>query len=395
MLVSALAGHAAFTLLATIAGVFSVLFALLSIPRGFRMLRRREDAAELPPISIIKPLRGHEKYLRENLASFCRQNYPCFQVILCIQSELDPAMPVVKEIQRAFPHIDLEVVVSTNRMGFNPKVNNMANGYPFAKYDLILMSDSDISAAPDLLRRMAAPFSSPRTGLVTAFYEATMSRGFWGHLEALSINSRFLPEALTAASYGMRFAMGAAMMVRRSAFDEIGGFQRMADHLADDWWLGQSLREAGWSIDIADATVETVPDITSAHEHFQHLVRWARTIRICNPWGYAGSLIQQGFALLFLKIIFFGLNAHSLALLLCVWGAKALATAAISSRLSGRQSFAALALIPVAELLAFGAWVAGCFSTRVLWRGQLYEVEARGRLVPRPTRERRPVPVAP
>jgi ceramide glucosyltransferase len=385
MLAAALAGRTLFTALATAAGVFALVFAAAAAFFGWRFLRglkRREAATSLPPVTVIKPLKGAEGPLYENLASFCRQEYPCFQLVFCLQSPDDPALGVVARLKKDFPDADMEVVVSKNRIGYNPKVNNMANGYAFAKYDLLLLSDSDVHARPDFLRRMVVPFADTGVGLVTAFYEATGSHGVWGHMEALSINASFLPQALCAAAFGMRFAMGAAMMVRRAAFESAGAFHNLADHLADDFWLGESVREAGWKLELSDAVVETVPDIADGAEHFKHLVRWARTIRICNPYGYAASLIQHGFSLLTLKVLLFGADRRTLALLAAIWAAKAAASLFLGRALGGRQPARALWLLPAAEWFAFAAWLAGCGSSRVLWRGELYEVHSHGKLVP-------------
>lgn len=399
MLAAALAGRGLFSVLATAAGVFALVFAAASAAFGWRFLRslkRRAPAASMPPVTVLKPLKGGEEALYENLASFCRQDYPCYQLVFCLQCPEDPALGVVSRLKKDFPDVDMEVVVSKSRIGYNPKVNNMANGYPFAKYDLLLMSDSDILVRPNFLRGMVAPFADPGVGLVTAFYEATGSSGLWGHMEALSINAQFLPQAMCAASFGMRFAMGAAMMVRRKAFEAAGGFHNLADHLADDFWLGESVREAGWTLELADSVVETVPHIGAGGEHFKHLVRWARTIRICQPAGHAASLIQHGFSLLTLKVLMFGPDAPTLALLAGIWASKAAASAFLGTALGGRQPLRALWLLPLAEWFSFAAWLGGWGSSRVLWRGELFEVHSKGRLVPvAGALARRPIAVEP
>jgi ceramide glucosyltransferase len=385
MLGAALAGRAAFSFLAAATGVFAIIFAAVAAWRGrafLAALEARERPASCPPVTILKPLKGGEGALDANLRSFCALDYPCFQIIFCLQTPEDPALAVVSRLKKDFPGVDMEVVVSKNRIGFNPKVNNMANGYVFAKYDLILMSDADIAVRPDFLRRMVAPFTDPGVGLVTAFYEATGARGIWGRLEALSVNANFLPQALCAASFGMRFAMGAAMMVRRAAFEATGAFENLADHLADDYWLGESIREAGWTLEPSAALVATVPDIADGASHLKHMIRWARTIRICQPAGYAASFVQHGFSLLTLRALIFGLNAVTVKLLLAIWLAKAAASLSISAALGRRQDARSLWLLPVSEWFSFASWVAGYGSSRVLWRGELYDVQLHGRLVP-------------
>lgn len=384
MLAAAAAVPVLFACLAMLAGTFVLLYSAAAVFFSRRLLAElgRRSVAAMPPLTVIKPLKGVEPTLYDNLASFCRQDYPCYQLLFCLQDAEDPALGVASRLKKDFPEVDMEIVVSKSRIGYNPKVNNMANAYPFAKYDLLLMSDSDIRARPDFFKRMAAPFLDPSVGLVTSFYRAAGARGFWGRLEELSINANFLPNALCAAYFGMRFAMGAGMMVRRQAFDESGAFDNLADHLADDFWLGESIREAGWKLEIADAVVETVPDIAGGREHFRHLTRWARTIRICNPPGYAASILLHGFSLLTLKILLLGPDVRSFALLGALWAAKAALAASILLRLGTRPSPLSLALIPLAEWLGFSSWVAGCASRRVLWRGELYDIWPQGRLSP-------------
>lgn len=384
MLTAAVAGRAVFSVLALASGVFTLIFTLAAtvFARRFLLARGVRRAASLPPITIFKPLKGEDRDLEENLSSFCRQDYPCFQILFCLATPDDPALAIVTRLKKTFCEVDIEVVVSKSRIGYNPKVNNMANAYPFAKYDLLLMSDSDIHAEPSFLRRMAAPFSDSSVGLVTSFYQAANARGLWGCMESLSINAHFLPQAACAADFGMRFAMGAAMMVRRQAFEASGAFANLADHLADDFWLGESVREAGWRLEMAEGCVDAVPYIESGVEHFKHLLRWARTIRLCQPAGYYASLIQHGFSLLTLRLLVQGPDAPGVALLLALWAAKAASAASLGACLGGRQSTRALWLLPLSEWFSFGAWIGACGSNTVVWRGELFHVHSQGQLEP-------------
>ena len=384
MLIVAVTGRAAFSTFALACGAFTLAFVVVAAVFARRFLRARpiRVAAALPPITLIKPLKGEDLDLRENLVSFITQDYPCFQILFCLASPDDCALSAVTRLKQEYPDADIEVVVSRHRIGYNPKVNNMANAYPFAKYDLLLMSDSDIRVEPDFLKRIAAPFENPAVGLVTSFYQASGARGLWGCMESLSINSHFLPQAACAAGFGMRFAMGAAMMVRRQAFEASGAFLNLADHLADDFWLGESVREAGWRLETAEGCVDSVPGIGSGAGHFKHLVRWARTIRLCQPVGFYASLIQHGFSLLTLRLLVQGPDAAGLALLGGIWAAKSASTILLSGQLGGRQPLRALWLLPLSEWFSFAAWIGACGSNTVLWRGESYIVEAQGFLKP-------------
>lgn len=180
----------------------------------------------------------------------------------------------------------------------------------------------------------------------------------------------------------MRFAMGAAMMVRRQAFEASGGYLNLADHLADDFWLGESVREAGWRLETSEGCVDSVPGIGSAGGHFKHLVRWARTIRLCQPAGFYASLIQHGFSLVTLRLLVTGPDAAGLILLGAIWAVKAASAYALGESLGGRQDARTLLLLPLSEWFSFAAWLGACASNTVVWRGETYLVHSQGRLEP-------------
>ncbi|MBI3553298.1 MAG: bacteriohopanetetrol glucosamine biosynthesis glycosyltransferase HpnI [Elusimicrobia bacterium] len=367
-------------------GLFSLSFSLVSIAaayRFFRLRRRPAVSAQTPPsVTILKPIKGLDRDLAESLRSFCLLDYPCFQLLFTLSSSDDPALPALESLKKEFPRIDIGIVVSKSRIGFNPKINNLSNAAPLIKHPLILMSDSDVKVRPDFLRRMVACLEDPGTGLVTCFYQSTTPRGLWARLEALSVNAQFLPQAVTAAAFGMRFAMGAAILVRRELFESVGGFALMADHLADDFVLGEAVRSAGFRLAIADCVVDSTPDLVNGIEHLRHQARWARTIRLCRPAGYLGTVMLHGFSLLTLKVLLFGPDRWSLALLAALWAAKGAAQLAIARLAGCRQSSTSALLIPLSDWVAFGAWLSGFRATQVLWRGELYTVETRGKLVP-------------
>ena len=384
VLAAFLLGKAAFCWLAGAAAVFASLFALASAAAAAVLLRRRRaPAAVLPPVTVLKPLKGVEPGLYENLASFCDQDYPVFQILFAASDPGDPALAVVERLRRDRPDRDIEVVVSGGRIGCNPKINNIANAYPLAKHGLLLLSDSDIRVPPGLLRRCAAALSDPRAGLVTCFYRCAPARGLWAAIEELCVNAGFLPQALLAGACGMRFAMGAATMVRRDVFDRMGGFATLAEHLADDFALGEMVSQAGLRVEFAEVVVDSVPPVRPRFgEVFRHQVRWQRTVRLCNPAGYFGSGVLHGFSLATLALLLFGWDSRLAAAAAALLAAKALAAAAIQSLVGGRPRLAVLALLPLSEWLSFGAWLSGFAPGAVVWRGQRYRVLPRGRLAP-------------
>ena len=393
------AGKAFAVWLACVTAAFAGAFALATVAAAAALLRRRRILpGDLPPVTILKPLKGADRGLYENLASFCDQDYPQLQLLFAVSSCDDPALAVVARLRRDRPDRDIDVVVSDGRLGCNPKINNIANAYPLAKHGLLLLSDSDIRVSRDFLRRCVARLADPRVGLVTCFYRCAEARGLWGALEELCVNAHFLPQALLAGAAGLRFAMGAAILVRRRVFDQAGGFGALADHLADDFALGAMVERAGYRIEFADVVVESMtPDAPRFSEIFRHQVRWQRTVRLCNPAGYCGSLLLHGFSLATLALLIFGWDPRLAALAAALLSAKALAAAAIQRLCGVRQRLATLACLPLSEWLSFGAWLSGFAPGAVLWRGQLYRVLPEGRLeavasVPSPSGEENDCP---
>jgi ceramide glucosyltransferase len=375
-----------FGALACASAVFTVGFSLYALAAAPRLLRRRPHAKgpePTPPVTILKPIKGLDREMEENLSGFLEQDYPRYQVVFCLQDADDPARPLLERLKAAHPQVEVDIVVSRGRIGYNPKINNLSNSTPFIRHDLLMISDSDVRVEPDFLRRVVRPLEDHRVALVTCFYQSQRASGAGAILESLSINAHFLPQALAAAAGGMRFAMGAVMLVRRAAFDRIGGFSALSHHLADDFLLGHLLQAQGWRIAVADVVVASVPDEWSIPEHIHHLVRWARTIRICHPSGYLGSGILYGFPLLLLDILLFGPSPWKVQLLLL----SALARAALVARLhmawlGNREILRQLPLLPVSDCIQFAAWLGGFRSHRVHWRGETYALRANGRLEP-------------
>lgn len=384
--------NTAATWLACSAGAFTIAFSLVSLAAAlifFRFSGRGKAASVLPPVSIMKPLKGEDRGLFENLESFCAQDYPVFQVIFCAADPEDPALRVVERLRKKFPKLDIETVVSPNAIGCNPKVSNLANAYSKVKHGLLLISDSDIRVGPDFLRKAVAPLEDPKIGLVNCFYRMVPGRpraggsGLWSQLEALSINAHFLPQAVAAAAFGMRFAMGAAILVRRSVFDKTGGFKNLADHIADDYTLGASVQAAGYGIEFPGVVIDSVTEISGPAELFRHQIREARTIRICQPAGYCGTILLHGFSLLTLKMAVFGADPVSAGLWLSVIAARISTTYLIHRVcLNNDQSLRSLLLIPLSEWLSTATWLGGFGSNQVLWRGNFYSIESNGHLTP-------------
>ena len=244
-------------------------------------------------MTVLKPLYGDEPLLKVALASICQQAYPAYQVLFGVGSETDTAVPVVQALQRRFPQADIDIVVDSTPRGPNGKVGNLINTLPYAKHDVLVIADSDVHAAPDLLIRLAEALSRPNAGLATVLYAGCRPFGsLICRLGAMQITHTFLPGALLARRMGRQDCLGATMALRRSDLTRIGGFEALVGHLADDAVLGRRIRALSLDVVLADSVVLTTVPEKNLGALFRHELRWARTIRGLAATGFAASILQ-------------------------------------------------------------------------------------------------------
>src|SRR5438093_9965740 len=278
---------------ATVATGFQF-FQVAAAWRFLRRARRGKWHGTLPPVTVLKPLKGPGVELYENLASFCRQSYPSYQIVFGVADAHDPAVAVVQRLRRDFPEHDTVLAVGSGR-GTNRKVANLEHMMPHARHDVLVMSDSDIRVGADYLRTMVGPLADPAVGLTTCLYRGRGTFGLPSIIESLFINTDFVPNALVAQwVQPFRYAFGASIAVKRAALERIGGFASFADYLADDYQLGRRVADAGYRLVLLPYVVATILDSVTLRHVLRHPVRWARTYRVCQPVGWFFSVVADG-----------------------------------------------------------------------------------------------------
>lgn len=341
-----------------------------------------EQAIELfaePPVTVLKPLHEAEPGLPSRLAAFCRQNYGAPVQVLCGAQTRDlPAIAVVSAVNVSAPDTALELVVDTRTHGVNRKVSNLINIMPRARYETLVLSDSDIVVGPDYLRTLAAMLSARGVGAVTCLYHGIGGESFWTRLSALAINAQFLPQAVTSSSLGLaQPCCGATIALRRPMLDRIGGFGVLADTLADDHAIGVAVRAAGYDVVTAPFLVGHCCFETSLGQVLRQQIRVARTIRSIYPVAYACTVITHPWPLALM-----GLLLGSSAALLVVTAAllsRLLVCACVEWRFAlPRQNYW---LLPLHDIMAFAIFVTSFFGATVHWRGADFRVLADGRLL--------------
>jgi ceramide glucosyltransferase len=370
--------------LALLAALLTVIGVALVLAGGVLVRRFQAGAAPepvgLPGVTVLKPLCGDEPLLEAALASICEQDYPRFQVIFGVEDPNDAALAAVARVRARFPACDIEVVAGGTQAGNNRKVANLINMLSAARYDMLVISDSDVRAAPDCLRRIVAALEVPGTGLVTTLYAGLPAQGsLAAQLGATAITHGFLPGTLLARICGRRDALGATMALRRETLAAVGGFAALRDHLADDNLLGQKVRELGLTIALA-ATVPgtTVPEARLS-ALFRHELRWARTIRSLSPCAFAGSALQYPLAWALMALVLSTSAGWAVLLLAAAWIVRAGVARRIDEALGlVAQELAAPAplwLLPLRDLLSMTVLLASYAGDQVEWRGRIMRAD--------------------
>jgi ceramide glucosyltransferase len=347
-----------------------------------RFLRRANPTpTSHPSVCILKPLHGDEPGLYDNLRSLCEQDYAGpVQMVFGVQNPNDPAIAVVRQLQAAFPASDLTLVIDPTAHGANRKVSNLINMAPRSWAEVIVVSDSDVRAGPQHLNEIVAALEQPKVGLVTCLYRGRAVGGLWSTLAAMDVNYRFTPSVVMGLMLDIaRPCLGPTMALRRGLLDEIGGFHRLSNLLADDYELGRAVREKGYDVVFPASLIEHVCPEASAREMLVHELRWARTVGLIEPVGYVGSAITHFLPLALIGAAFTGFPVWSLELLAAITMIR-LSLIAHLSRTIGSGP-AALWLAPLRDVLSFGVFVTAFLGDRVEWRGTRLRVRRDGAVI--------------
>jgi ceramide glucosyltransferase len=330
-------------------------------------------------VSVLKPLYGEDSGLAENLRSCCRQDHPRFQIVFGVRDEDDPAIPVVRRVMAEFPDIDHTLVIDRRQRGRNLKVANLQNMLPAARHPVLVLADSDMRVAPDYLAVVTAPLAAHEVGLVTCLYRGIPAGGVWSRLACLHVNHGFLPQAALAAAIGAGAGcFGATIALRRETLDRVGGFAVIEDALADDHELGAAVRRTGGAIVLSTHLVDNVIAEPSLAALFRHEMRWARTVRLVAPWGFAGSILTQPVAIALLAVALGALPIAAPIMLIVAFLSQCVTVRGIDRALGLDPS--PLVLLPFRDLLSFAVFVASFFARKVAWRDRVFRIGSDGEM---------------
>jgi len=384
--------HQVLALCLLVVGTGSVLFAFVMQACVRAVLRRATPHGPTPPVSILKPLKGADPELYENLASLARQDYPNFELVFGAEDAMDPGLAVARRIARDFPEVRVRIVAGGRPIGHNPKVNNLAHMARAAVHDWILVSDADVRTDPPYLRHLASETRDPRVGLVSSVIANTDERSLGASFDTLHMNG-FVAAVVCAADVlaGHPCVVGKSMLLRKSDIARFGGFYVVKDVLAEDYVLGQLYKKAGHRVALSGHPIRAVAPDRTVKSFFERHLRWSQMRRHIAPAHHVGEPLLHPTPWLV------GALACALSAGRAVGRAEALIACAVVALLfvkvlgdalqirKLRGSFPALedlALVPVKDLLMIVGWALSLVKTTVEWRGNAMRIGPGSTLTP-------------
>jgi ceramide glucosyltransferase len=368
-----------------VAAIPSVYY-LISIYSSWRYFRQPEVAPEpsfTPPISILKPIRGLDPDAWENLVSFCRLDYPKYEILFCVDADDRSVLSLLDRLMATYPEKSIRVLHGSGRVATNDKTAKLSRLVSEAKYEHVVISDSDVRVRPDYLREVIAPMRDPKVGATTCIYRPTEISTFTDRIQTIGMMSDFYAGCLVDWQLeGIKFALGPTIATTRTNLAEFGGYAVLENRPADDLLVGRFIAEKGHEVVLLRYAIETVCDYGSFSDLLHKRLRWMVVMRHMRAWGHFGLIFTQGlpFALLAfaadpdLPVAAFYLGGYLILRMAMAWMIGI-------SGIGERRLWKELPLIPLWDAVAFGIWLTSFGRNTIRWRGADYYIREGG-LVP-------------
>jgi ceramide glucosyltransferase len=355
------------------------IYYLLAIYSTIKFLRAASstvyDSTFTPPVSCLKPVKGLDEDDYQNYASFCRQDYPEYEIVFCVD-EGDAALPIIEKLILDFPERSIRILLGSGREALNDKVARLVRLSHEAKHDLFVISDNDVRVRPDYLRTVVSPFRDSKVGGGTCLYRSATEKSGVQLLQSVGMTSDFFAGIMVAWKLdGVKFAFGQTILARREAIESFGGYEALESRPADDLLVGRSIAEQGYEVVLLPYVVEAVPDFKSLEDLLLKRLRWMTVMRMMRPWGHFGLIFTWGLPWAVLAV---GIG-RTWPIAVFYFGGVA-ATRIFMTWLLGRHllncvlTWKKMILIPVWDLTAFGIWLVSFSRSTIKWRGINYSI---------------------
>jgi len=360
----------------------------IALVSAWRFFRNSADSTAskssfTPPVSILKPVRGLDPDAYDNFASFCRQDYPEYEIVFCVGDRSDPVLPIIEKVISDFPEKTIRVLFGTGREASNDKVAKLARLAKEARYEMLVINDSDVRAEPEYLRTVVAPLADPKVGAVTCFYTPTDERTLVQRLQTVGMYSDFYAGIVVAWQLdGVKFALGPTIATSRARLAGFGGYEMIENRPADDLLVGRLIAEQGYEVKLIPYSVRTVADFQSLRDLFLKRLRWIVVMRHMRPWGHFGLIFTLGLPWSLAALMLSPTAAVAWLFMAAYCGLRVAMTLQIASwGLKQQIPWLGLALIPVWDAMAFVIWLASFTRSTIRWRDRDYYIR-NGELVP-------------
>ncbi len=357
--------------------------ALFSSWRYFRQPKVALDESFTPPVSILKPVKGLDQGAYENLASFCRLDYPKYEMLFCVDADDPAVLGVITRLRNDFPECNIRVLHGSGRLAANDKVAKLVRLTSEAAYEHLVISDSDVRVRPDYLRQVIAPLRNSKVGATTCLYVPNEVGTLTDRIQTMGMMSDFYAGVLVDWQLeGIKFALGPSIATTKTRLRGFGGYEELENRPADDLLVGRLIEAQGCEVKLLRYTIETVCDYNSFSELLHKRLRWIVVMRNMRPWGHFGLLLTQGLLWSLAAVAVHPTMDVAVAFLgtyMCLRMAMALSIG--SSGLRQRGLWKDLPLIPVWDAVACALWLTSFTRNSIRWRGADYFIRE-GQLVP-------------
>jgi ceramide glucosyltransferase len=366
--------------------VAPLLYYMTAMLAAVRFFRTRDSGTSsfTPPVSLLKPVYGVDFGSYENFASLCRQDYPDYEILFAVNDDSDPAVPLIQRLTDEFPDRSIRLISGSERLGSNRKVSNLIALALEARHEILVLTDGDVRVGREYLRKVVGPFADQRVGAVTSFYLAIAEKNLGAELEAVGAASDFFAGVLVAEwMEGMKFALGASIVITRRWLKEIGGFEAIVNMHSDDYELGHRIANAGGQVLLSHEPVWTMYPAQTVRGFWNHQVRWARTVRLCRPvaylgviltlglpWAVAAALVAPSKSIAGAYLIGYLILRLAMAWVVGVWG--------VGDEVLRKKIW----MVPLRDAIYFVVYLASFASNRITWGDQQFTME-QGRMVPK------------
>jgi ceramide glucosyltransferase len=337
----------------------------------------------MPPVSILKPFRGFDPDAYENLASFCRLDYPHYEMVFCVDHDDEAIQSAIARLMGDFPHCRIRVLHGSGRVATNDKVAKLARLVSEAEHEVVVISDSDVRVRRDYLHHVVAPLRDSGVGAVTCLYVPIEVKTFTDHLQSVGMMSDFYAGVLIDWQLeGMKFALGPTIATTRTRLEGFGGYPVLENRPADDLLVGRLIEEQGFEVRLVRYAIDTVCDYGSFNELLHKRLRWIVVMRHMRPWGHIGLLLTMG-----LPWSLAAVAVHPTAAVAIAYPGTYLFLRIVMTWIIGihglkqRVLWKQLPLIPVWDAVAFVIWLVSFTRSSIRWRGADYYIRE-GQLVP-------------